>query len=100
MANNKILRSLLLSACAMALVCSVLLVGLQYTQVVTPPPSPAYTVTEQNGHLAVTDEDGATYVYDSVYTYLLPEEDIEALRTGIPIYSDDELRALLEDFGV
>lgn len=99
MKSQNILRSLMVGVCALALTCSVLLVALQYTQVATPPPQPEYTLTLENGHLAVLDAQGAKLVYDSVYVYLLPESDIDALRAGIPVYSENELRALLEDYG-
>lgn len=34
-----------------------------------------------------------------VYTALLPTPDAERLASGIPIYSEEELRRLLEDLG-
>ncbi len=100
MKTNRILQGLALAVCAVSLVCSALLVTLRHIQVATPPPAPAYTVTEDGGHLAVISAEGAKQVYNNVYTYLLPEDDIEMLRKGIPVYSEAELRALLEDFGL
>ena len=34
-----------------------------------------------------------------VYTALLPAADLERLREGIPVYSQQELQRLVEDFG-
>ena len=35
-----------------------------------------------------------------IYTRLLPENDLLHLQEGIPVYSDAQLEALLEDLGL
>lgn len=66
-----------------------------------PEPQPLWILADSGGRLA-------QYEYDRpnepvriwpVYTALLPEADLERLRSGIPVYSDEELRRLVEDFG-
>lgn len=66
-----------------------------------PEPQPLWILTDDGGRLV-------QYEYGQpeqpvriwpVYTALLPEADAERLRSGIPVYSDEELRRLVEDFG-
>ncbi len=66
--------------------------------------TPICILSQQNGQLATfTPEDyehtNAIQVYP-VYTRLLPEIDQRQLTAGIEIYSDAQLRQLLEDYGL
>lgn len=59
-----------------------------------------YVLKDWGGKLAVFASEGGEplQVYD-VYTHLLPEGDVAALRKGIPLESEAQLDRLLEDFG-
>ena len=59
-----------------------------------------YTVTAYEGRLAVyltAQMDAPQYVTD-VEVSTLPLADREALQTGIPIYNEEELTSILEDY--
>lgn len=65
---------------------------------------PLCVLRDVNGRVARFDPGQDTAqppaeVYAGVYTHLLPEQDVLALREGIPVYSEEELQRLLEDFG-
>ncbi|MEG0649253.1 MAG: hypothetical protein RSC96_03570 [Oscillospiraceae bacterium] len=64
------------------------------------PAMPKYMLKDSGGKLALfeNDEPNPRVKYD-IYTQLLPPEDTEALRYGIPVQSPEELRRLLEDLG-
>lgn len=61
----------------------------------------AYIVKEYGGKLAVftQDESQPIAVYE-VYVHLLPENDIELLRKGIPVDDDYTLLKTLENYGL
>lgn len=63
-------------------------------------PAAPYVLKDHGGKLAVFAPEGGEplQVYD-VYTHLLPESDVAALRQGIPVESEERLDRLLEDFG-
>lgn len=68
------------------------------------PRQPLYVLRDLNGRVARYEPGQDTAqppdeVYAGVYTNLLPEQDVLALREGIPVYSEEELQRLLEDFG-
>ena len=70
-------------------------------QPIAQPTQTAYIVKEYGGKLAVFTQDVAQpiAVYD-VYIHLLPENDIEILRKGIPVDDDYTLLKTLENFGL
>lgn len=59
-----------------------------------------YLLKDHGGRLALyrQGESEPLEVYE-VYTHLLPEQDVESLRAGIPLQSEEQLDRLLEDFG-
>ena len=60
-----------------------------------------YTVKEYGGKIAVfTPEEPEPIAIYEVYVHLLPENDIELLRKGIPVDDDYTLLKTLEDFGL
>ncbi len=63
-------------------------------------PPPAFVLGAEDGKLALfkTGEAAPVARYD-VYVSLLPETDAEALRSGIPVSTREELNRYLEDFG-
>ena len=71
------------------------------TQPISQPTNMAYTVKEYGGKLAVFTQNEPTpiAVYE-VYIHLLPENDIELLRKGIPVEDDYALLKTLENFGL
>ena len=70
-------------------------------QPIAQPAQTVYIVKEYGGKLAVftLDETQPIAVYD-VYIHLLPENDIEILRKGIPVDDDYTLLKTLENFGL
>ena len=67
-------------------------------------PSPAYTLRDEGGRVAVyagtQSAPSAPLQICDIYTRLLPENDLLHLQAGIPVYSDAQLKALLEDLGL
>ena len=63
--------------------------------------SPAYILRDEGGRVAVyqAGADAPEKVYD-IYTHLLPPEDTQKLQQGIPVNTEAELQALLEDLGL
>lgn len=63
---------------------------------------PLWVLRDEGGLLAQYDwnaqADGPLRVWQ-VYTALLPEADAQRLREGIPVYSTEQLRQLIEDLG-
>lgn len=59
-----------------------------------------YTVTAYEGRLAVylTDHMGAPQYVTDVDISTLPAADREALQKGIPVYTEEELTSVLEDY--
>jgi len=57
-----------------------------------------YMIKEYNGNIAVykTDEQQPTDIYE-VPVETLPEEDVDNLKTGIPVKDEAELQRLIED---
>ena len=70
-------------------------------QPIDQPTQTAYIVKEYGGKVAVfnPDETQPMAVYE-VYVHLLPENDIELLRKGIPVDDDYTLLKTLENFGL
>ena len=70
-------------------------------QPISQPAEVAYIVKEYGGKLAVftQDESEPIAVYE-VYVHLLPENDIEILRKGIPVDNDYTLLKTLENYGL
>ncbi|MBQ8612300.1 MAG: hypothetical protein IJ412_11425 [Oscillospiraceae bacterium] len=65
-------------------------------------PSPLWILGDDGGRLAQYEyahTDGEPVRTWPVYTALLPQADCERLRRGIPVYSEEELRRLVEDLG-
>ena len=61
---------------------------------------PLYLLRDNAGYLALYDPaDGHMIQQYEIYTRFLPETDIDALRAGIAVYSEEELARLIEDFG-
>ena len=60
-----------------------------------------YTVKDYGGKVAVFENDNNTplVVYE-IYTHLLPENDIELLRRGIKVTTQEQLQTCLEDLGL
>ena len=60
-----------------------------------------FVVRDYGGKVAAfrCGEDEPFRVYD-IYTHLLPENDIELLRRGITVDSEEQLMACLEDLGL
>ena len=93
----------LAALCALALALALLWM-LAPRSVEPAPRQPLYILRDVNGRVARYEPDQDTAqtpaeVYAGVYTNLLPEQDVLALREGIPVYSEEELQRLLEDFG-
>lgn len=68
----------------------------------TAEPAPLWVLRDDGGRLAQYDYDalqGPPVQTWPVYTALLPQTDLERLRDGIPVYSAEELRRLVEDLG-
>lgn len=62
--------------------------------------TPLWILKDSGGCVARYDAEGEHRLQVwPVYTALLPDEDLERLHEGIPVYSEQELRQLLEDFG-
>lgn len=60
-----------------------------------------YILTDYNGKVAVfTPESTQPITVYDIYTHLLPENDIEILRKGIRITSEQQLQSCLEDLGL
>ena len=64
-------------------------------------PPVEYTVMDYGGKVAVFETGSNTplVVYE-IYTHLLPENDIELLRRGIKVTSQEQLQTCLEDLGL
>ncbi len=64
---------------------------------------PLWVLRELDGQLAQYDADApegaAPLQVWQVYTALLPRQDAQRLRSGIPVYSSQQLRVLVEDLG-
>jgi hypothetical protein len=71
------------------------------TDTINVPTQTAYIVKDYGGKVAVftPDEQQPLAVYE-VYVHLLPENDIELLRKGIPVDDDYTLLKTLENFGL
>lgn len=60
---------------------------------------PSFVLKEYEGRLAVfeTEQDTPREVFD-ININIFPENDIEALKNGIPAENEEELMRLIEDF--
>ncbi len=85
------------------------LLWLEAWSVRTPPPQPAesdaplWILRDHGGRLAqfaanAAEDDAPMYTWQ-VYTALLPQDDLEKLQAGIPVYTQEQLRRLVEDLG-
>ena len=76
--------------------------ALNLEQPVQTEPQPLWILKDDGGRLAQYDytrqQDPPIQTF-AVYTALLPPTDLERLRSGIPVYSAEELRRLIEDLG-
>ena len=63
--------------------------------------SSAYILRDEGGRVAVyhAGAEEPKQVYD-IYTHLLPPEDTQKLQQGIPVETEAQLQALLEDLGL
>ncbi len=57
-----------------------------------------FIAREYNGIIGIFNPDGALLRTVEVYTKTLPKTDQTLLREGIKLWSEDELRALIEDY--
>ena len=57
-----------------------------------------YRLVAEDGMISVKDVDGQTLRTLNVPTAFLPEEDRDALKSGIEVFSESELLALIEDY--
>lgn len=66
----------------------------------TPAESPKviYTLCVSDGVIAVKNAGGEVVRTLDTYVAFLPDSDREALNAGIPVYSEAELAALIEDY--
>ncbi len=71
-------------------------------QEAAPSPTPAgenYTVSVYNGKIAVfRGQEAVPFLTAETEVYLLPQEDIQLLRRGIPASSMSQVRSILEDY--
>ena len=87
--------------------CTIMIMVSIYTSVPRNQPQPEsktaveYTVRDYGGKVAVfeTGSDSPLVVYE-IYTHLLPENDIELLRQGIKVTTQEQLQTCLEDLGL
>lgn len=60
---------------------------------------PIYVMTIRDGAIVVLDGEGAITRTVGEHAIFLPADDYRLLSDGIEIYSEEELSALVEDFG-
>ena len=87
--------------------CAVLITVSIYTFLPQNQPEPIaeatveYTVKDYGGKVAVFEnESSEPLVVYEIYTHLLPDNDIELLRRGIKVTSQEQLQTCLEDLGL
>lgn len=90
--------------------CAILIMVSIYTFLPSKQPEPTadtaetqleYTVKDYGGKVAVfADNSSSPLVVYEIYTHLLPENDIELLRKGIKVTSQEQLQTCLEDLGL
>ena len=92
------LRRWFILLCIVTVLLSLLAVNLNTRR--NSAPTPRYLLRDDGGRLCLFTADGSEELqkYD-ILTRLLPDGDVEALRTGVPVYTEDELRRLVEDYG-
>jgi hypothetical protein len=61
-------------------------------------PTALYLLTEHEGIIGVFDAAGELVRTVNVFTKTLPKADREALQVGIPVYSFEEMCALVEQY--
>ena len=61
-------------------------------------PAALYLVTEHEGIIGVFDAAGELVRTVNVFTGTLPEAERKALQVGIPVYSPEEMRRLVEQY--
>lgn len=67
----------------------------------SPTPAAQYLLKDHAGHVALYAADGAGPLAEyEIYTRLLPEADVQALSTGVPVENDAALQRILEDYGL
>lgn len=102
---KKALRLTILSASALLILGSGLILKTRMGNENSDPPqspaepSPAYTLREYDSMVGVFREESDTpeEVY-TVFVRVLPEKDKLALKNGISVSTEEELRHLIEDF--
>ncbi|MBE6895155.1 MAG: hypothetical protein E7483_06110 [Ruminococcaceae bacterium] len=87
--------------------CTILIMVSIYTFLPRKQPEPItentveYTVKDYGGKVAVFEnESSSPLVVYEIYTHLLPENDIELLRKGIKVTTQEQLQTCLEDLGL
>lgn len=84
------------------LICAAV-IGTSSAMLLTAPKSiegQEYILREQNGKLALFDGKTKQLCKEyEIYTQLLPQNDIDALRCGIKVQTPAQLNSLLEDYG-
>lgn len=98
---KKILLALCTLFCTTLIAISIYAMKNTGSQPIVSPTEATYVIKEYGGKVAVfnPDETEPMAVYE-VYVHLLPENDIELLRKGIPVDDDYTLQKALEDFGL
>lgn len=96
-------RLLLLIAVPLAVLTAALAAGVALSRTAEATgdlPPPKYILSGYNGLVAVylPGEETPSYVTETPVSFL-PSADREALANGMPVYSEEELTRLLEDYG-
>lgn len=68
------------------------------TQSVAAPKEQIYILSENNGNLAVFDEDKNLICEYEFNIYSLPDKDVEILKNGLTLHGFNELRSAIEDY--
>lgn len=99
------MKKIILALCTIfctALICiSIYYMNTPIPRPADTPTQTAYIIKEYGGKVAVFVPEGTEplAVYE-IYVHLLPENDIELLRKGIPVNDDLALSKKLEDLGL
>lgn len=92
--NRNLIIICLVCAAAIGISCAMLLTAPKIIE------SQEYILKDQNGQLALFDSQTQQLCQRyEIYTQLLPQSDIDALRYGIRVQTPQQLNSLLEDYG-
>lgn len=96
-------RILLLIAIPLAVLSAAIAAGVMLNRpvdAITETPLPKYILSSYNGMVAVfvPEDDAPTYVTQTPVS-CLPSSDRKVIKEGLPIYTEEELTRLLEDYG-